>query len=204
MTREHSCTCITRVRAIPLVALIGLAALSVRADDCAPGKPLYVPAETARTALGLKGETRADYLDRRYGTGAWHDDRENAIRIESPVHGAPLAVHIAPIAKAGIRIDLMVESRVEYIGTDNRTTTVLGHRPIGSYDIAANEVATLTVPRDVFRESGALIVAMAMPGMRGARQYAVRSEAVRVADCGRRIYVEDRFSAIRLNRQAGR
>jgi len=183
--------------AFALAALLAFG--TTLADECGATKPLYVPVETARTALGLPGESRTAYFDRRYGQGAWYEERQNAIRIDAQTHGAPIAIHVAPIPESGGRIELIVESRVAYIGKDNRPTTVTGHRSIGGYELAAGEAGNLTVPRHVFRESGALIVVLATPGMRGARRYAVAALDVAIADCPKRIYVEDRFTAIRLN-----
>jgi len=189
---------VAKLLTISPVVVLSLLPSSAGAEDCTNRKPLYVPVETARGALGLRGESRSQYLERRFG--AWHKDRDNRIRIEVPTHGAPLTVHVAAIPESDVGVELIVESRVPYIGSNDHQVLVTGHRSIGQYDVTANEAAVLSVPRDVFREPGALLVIVATQGMRGARRFTVRSQDVGRIDCAPRVYAEDRFTAIRLNK----
>ena len=175
----------------------------VPAANCATVKPLYVPVETVRRSLGLRGQTRDQYLDSRYGDGAWRNDQEEVIRIDLAAPSEPVTIHLAPTKETKRHIDLIVEAQISYIDNDNRKTIAFGHRPIGRFPVVPGDSATLSVPRDVFRESGAIVVVVSSSDLSSAQRYTVASANVLLADCSHRIYVEDRFTAIRLNRKDG-
>ncbi len=188
-----------------VAGVAGLVPVSGRAD-CVSTDALYIPVQTVTERFGLRGESRNEFLDRRYGKGAWRPDTEGLIRIAAPAEGAQGPFHIAFADNDDVRIqhlDLFKETRLDYLDAAGRPSVIYGHRLLGSYAIVPGEVPSLRVPGDVFKESGALLVVATVlradrPERRAetlARVLAVDKDA-----CPRHVYVEDRFTAVRLNR----
>lgn len=104
---------------------------------------------------------------------------------------------------------MIVEARIAYRGADGRVTEIYGHREAASYRLTPGADAAIRVPPGLFKEAGgALLVAVTLAG--GGEED--RPPPVRVAvaavpqpasACACCVYVEDRFSAIRLNRAQG-
>ncbi len=197
----------TRRGLLIVVLMLATGVLRAEAPDTAPAcdapTTVHIPIEVVTAPLGLRGETRAQYLDRRYGAGAWQAAAEDLIAL-SP---EPEALRLRLPALAGVRfegIDIVAEAQLDYLDAHGRRSMRTGHREIGSYPLALDASSELTVPRDVMRESGALLVIVTL---RRAPDFAVPERHVSLtpvtrAGCERRIYVPDRASAIRLNRRS--
>lgn len=192
-----------------LIAVVPSLAINValaQAPDAAPlcdsPSTVHIPIEVVTAPLGLRGESRAQYLDRRYGAGAWQTAADGLVTL-SP---GPESLSLRLPAQAAIRferIDIVAEAQLDYLDAQGRHSTRYGHREIGGYALAPDAGSELTVPRDVMRESGALLVVVTL---RRAPDFAVHELHVSAAPftraaCERRIYVPDRASAIRLNRR---
>jgi hypothetical protein len=183
-----------------------LAALFVCAPPahaaCSDTNTVYLPVETGRVVLGLRGRTRAQYLDHRYGAGHWQVGDHDFIRLAAP--DAPLRVTIAVDEKLTVEsVDLIVEARVDYLDASSRRSAIYGHRELASYRLTASSDNELSVPISVFKEPGALLVAVHVVSA-GATMVQVRELPVGPNSCERHVYVEDRFTAIRLNQSEGR
>ena len=188
---------------VPLLAIgVALAQAPDAAPLCDSPSTVHIPVEVVTAPLGLRGETRAQYLDRRYGAGAWQAAAEGLV---VPSLG-PESLSLQLPAQAAIRferIDIVAETQLDYLDARGRRSMRTGHREIGSYPLAPDAAGgKLTVPFDVMRESGALL---AIVTLRRAPDFAapethVSAAPVMRAGCERRIYVPDRASAIRLNR----
>lgn len=192
-----------RASLIPGIGCV-LLTLPAAAQPCAAPRPVHIPIEVVKEPLGMRGETRAEYLNRRYGAGAWQvaaaalmtlaaaDDRPESLRLRLP-------------ARAGVRferVDIVAESQLDYLDVQGRPSRRYGHRDIGSYPLAPDASSELAVPVSVMRESGAVL---AIVTLRRAPEFAVvevyvSAVVVNRQGCERRIYVPDRASAIRLNR----
>lgn len=174
------------------------------ARPCATPSTVYIPTEVVTAPLGVRGETRAEYLARRYG--AWRPAGEELPALASPAGDAhSLPVHLP--ARPGVRyerIDIVAEARLDYLDADGRHGERYGHREIGSYALAADANSALEVPLDVMRENGALLVIVTLRRVTDFAAAEVQVAAVPVIrnGCERRVYVPDRASAIRLNRRA--
>ena len=197
----------TRWRLIAVVPSLAIGVALAQPPDAVPAcdspSTLHIPIEVVTTPLGLRGETRAQYLDRRYGAGAWQAAAEGLV---VPSLG-PESLSLQLPAQAAIRferIDIVAETQLDYLDARGRRSMRTGHREIGSYPLAPDAAGgKLTVPFDVMRESGALL---AIVTLRRAPDFAVPERYVSAAPvmragCERRIYVADRASAIRLNRR---
>jgi hypothetical protein len=187
-----------------LAALLVCAAPAVHAA-CSETNTVYLPVETGRDVLGLHGRTRAQYLDRRYGTGRWQAGDHDLVRLAaSDAHDAPLRVTIAADEKRAVEsADLIVEARVAYLDAANQRVTVYGHRELATYRLTASADNELSVPLSVFKEPGALLVAVHVVSA-GTTVVQVQELPVEPDSCERHVYVEDRFMAIRLNQSEGR
>jgi hypothetical protein len=174
------------------------------APSCVTPSTVYIPIEVVTAPLGVRGETRAEYLARRYG--AWRPAGEELPILETPA-GDARSLPVRLPAQAGVRferIDIVAEARLDYRDADGRRGERYGHREIGSYPLPADANGSLDVPLDVMRESGALLVIVTL---RRAPDFAVPEVQVAAVPvtrdgCERRVYVPDRASAIRLNRRA--
>lgn len=196
----------TRWSLIAAVPSLTIGVVLAEPPDAAPAcdapSTVHIPVEAVTVPLGLRGETRAQYLDRRYGTGAWQAAAEGLVALSSE----PGSLRLRLPAQAGVRferIDIVAEAQLDYLDAQRRHSMRTGHREIGSYPLAPDAGSELTVPRDVMRESGALLVIVTV---RRAPDFAVPEQHVSAtpvtrAGCERRIYVPDRASAIRLNRR---
>lgn len=171
---------------------------------CADNGPLYVPLETVRERLDLRGETRAGYLDRRYGAGRWRIGGDDGpIRIAPPQDDGPLTLRAS--AQADIeRIDLIVEARLDVLTRHDRRIQAYGHRDLASYALASDAQSTIEVPTSVFQEPGALVIVLHHRSPVEGRALAVFEWSQDQRRCEARIYTEDRFTAIRLNRRSRR
>ncbi|HEX9626185.1 MAG TPA: hypothetical protein VGA00_04545 [Acidiferrobacterales bacterium] len=181
----------------------GLVAAPAGADAACPDRaPQYLALEAVRERLDLRGESRAQYLDRRYGAGRWRSGDARRVLIEPPGDDGRLTLRVAP--GAGVeRADLIVEARLEVITAQDRRTRVYGHRDLAGYPLAGDAQATINVPLSVFQAPGALVIALHV----GAEAPAAAIEVVEwrhdARACEAPFYTEDRATAIRLNRRAG-
>ncbi len=191
------------IAVVPLLAIgVALAQAPDAAPLCDSPSTVYIPIEVVAAPLGLRGETRAQYLDRRYGAGAWQAAAEGLVALGPE----PEALRLRLPAQAGVRferIDIVAEVQLDYLDAQGRHSTRYGHREIGGYALAPDAASELSVPLDVMRESGALL---AIVTLRRAPDFAVPERHVSAtpvarATCERRTYVPDRASAIRLNRR---
>jgi len=180
---------------------------SAAATACAPDDALYIAIDAVRESLGVKGESRKRYLDRVYGR--WQEDTQEIIRSDVSFGKDGEAVRIVPVALADAvleRVDIVVESRLDYLDKGDRRTEVYGHREIGRYQLATGATNEIAVPKSVFREPGALLVAVTVryPGGGGEHDVIVQVLPMQLSFCPRRVYVYDRFTAIRMNRGHGK
>jgi hypothetical protein len=171
-------------------------------SGCPERHTLYVPVETVSGPLGLRGETRAQYLNRVYGKGVW---REGSGGVAVVARDGD-SVRVKLREQEGVapeRVDVIAEARLEYLATQGALRSVTGHREIGRYALATDALGNLSVPLSVLRESGALLIVV-------SARFASPSGPVVLVEvwphaiqaCERRILVPDRFTAIRLNRNA--
>lgn len=172
---------------------------------CMDTTVLYMPVETITEQLQLRGETRAQYLDRQYGAGRWQPDSNGVVAVTpaSNQNDADLQIGFHPKEGDFIeRVDVTVESRLNYIDDSGRETLIYGHRELASYAIVSGTTAHLDVPGKVFQEPGALLVAVVLAGRGAPGEPAVlvHGQLVSVGSCERHVYTADRFTAIRLNR----
>lgn len=175
-------------------------------QPCPEVRTLYIAVETAAEPLGLRGETRRQYLDRRYGAGKWRPDEDGLVRFTPPGSAdVPIRVSVAaPQEGAALaRADVIVEARLDFIDEAEHQTVIYGHRETASYPLTPGTDAEISVPWSLFKEPGALLVAVALTGggePLGPRVI-VQALPVEPASCERRVYAKDRFTAIRLNRR---
>jgi len=181
--------------------LLNLASAALaQALDCTETRSLYVPIETVRGPLGIRGETRTQYLDRVYGKGRWREgsdglaiitEGEEVLRVELQLRGNVTLE----------RVDVVAEARLDYLTEQGASRRVLGHREIGRYRIATDVSGNLSIPLGVMRESGAVLVILSATHVgTDERQALVEAWAHVVPRCERSVLVPDRFTAIRLNR----
>jgi hypothetical protein len=192
------------IAVVPSLAIgVALAQPQDAAPSCDSPSTVHIPIEVVTAPLGLRGETRAQYLDRRYGAGAWQAAAGGLVALSA----GPESLQLRFPAQAAIRferIDIVAEAQLDYLDAHGRRSMRTGHREIGSYPLAPDAASgNLTVPLDVMRESGALLVIVTL---RRAPDFAapephVSAAPVTRSGCERRIYVPDRASAIRLNRR---
>jgi hypothetical protein len=195
-----------------LIAAITATKAAEPLPACPAERLLYVPIETVSEPLGLRGETRAQYLDRRYGAGKWQLDENGAVvTIASPAPGAeaPFEVRIVePPGMALERAEVIVEARLLFRDHDGRLSEIHGHREAGSFRLESGADAALRVPRALFKEPGALLVAVSLAGGGDGGSPPVHVAVVPVGEaassCQCCVYVPDRFTAIRLNRSRNR
>lgn len=197
------------VRWITMVLAVSLASGGLRAEspaaapECVAPSTVHIPVETVAAPLGVRGETRAQYLDRRYGAGRWRTAAEGLV-VPGP---GPESLRLQLPATAGLRferIDIVAEAQLDYLDAQGRPSLRTGHREIGSYSLPPDAASTLTVPLEVMRESGALLAIVTLQRAPDLAAAEVQVAAVPVTrdGCERRVYVPDRASAIRLNRRA--
>lgn len=187
-------------RAALMLAALGAAAPAV-ADSCAADDVLYMALEPMQELLGVRGETRAQFLDRNHP--GWQEGAAELVSVvAAPVDQALRFWLTAPSGLTIERVDLVVESQLDFVDRDNRRTQRFGHREIARYVLDADATSEIAVPREAFREPGALLVIARVrrTDVAGAQGVLLRALPVPLASCPRRIYTHDRFSAIRLNR----
>ncbi len=194
----------TRCAAALAVAMVNLGP-AFAAEPCPETKVLYIPVQSATEQFGLRGETREQYLDRTYGAGKWEPDVDSVIRIVLPPNAGkePIRVVFSADGNDAVeRADVIVETRLDYIDELNRRTLLYGHRLLGSYKISPGASTEITVPLSAFNEPGALLIAAVSDRLIGSRVAGTLVHALPVgaASCEQRVYVHDRFTAIRLNR----
>lgn len=192
------------IAALPSLTIgVVLAEPPEAAPACDAPSTVHIPIEAVTAPLGVCGETRAQYLDRRYGAGAWQAAADGLIAL-SP---EPEALRLRLPAQADIRferIDIVAEAQLDYLDARGRHSTRTGHREIGGYALAPDAGSELAVPLAVMRESGELLVIVTLrraPDFAAPERH-VSATPVTRAGCERRIYVPDRASAIRLNRRS--
>ena len=189
-----------------IVCALVVTTLTTPALAVCPGdEVLYMALEPVAELLGVRGESRQQFLDRVYP--GWQDDQNTLIRPADVAEDASLRILLA--ASAGLvleRADLIVESRIDYVDRDNRRGERFGHRELARYPLPADAGGEIVVPRSAFREPGALIVALTIrrTDVAAAQAVFVRALPVDIVACPRRIYTHDRFTAIRLNRKAAK
>lgn len=192
--------------ALVAATLAGLSAAAEAASpaECARTTTVYLPIETAMEPLGYRAESRSEYLDRRYGAGQWRMNGADLVRAVPGEPDAAVTIAIASRAESGAStIDLIAEAQLDYLDVAGRPGTVYAHRGIASYRLHPEGENRIGVPYPVFKEPGALlaVIEISSPDTRERR---VAALPVVARDCERRVYVEDRFMAIRLNREARR
>lgn len=174
----------------------------VFAETCAPGDVLYIAVDPVREPLGLREESRAQYLQRVYGEGVTSDNA--VIQFVPPPSDSEDVVHVqvtAPAETALERADFIVESRIDFIDGAGQRTERFGHREIGRYALQSDGRNEISVPRTVLREPGALLVVVTMRTKSEDRRKTVADAyPVDLPACPHRVYTQDRFTAIRLNR----
>lgn len=186
------------------VALVLAAGAAAPAVPCETPVSVYIPIEAVTALLGLRGETRGQYLDRRYGT--WRAAEPGLLELAAPPAGAallPVRVPRRPALRVE-RLDIVVEARLELIDAGGRSTWGYGHREIGGFALEPDTGAELSVPLAALREHGAVLVIATVrraPGF-DASEVQVAAVDVERPGCERRRYVPDRATAIRLNRTA--
>lgn len=168
---------------------------------CRTPHVLHVPVETVAGPLGLRGETRAQYLDRVYGKGKWREGSAGIATVERAGAGVNVTLR-EPEGVTLEYVDVVAEARLESLTKQGSPGVVTGHREIGRYALAAGARGDLSVPLSVLRESGALLVVVSA---RSASSPVVLVEALPYVppECERRVLVPDRFTAIRLNQRVG-
>jgi hypothetical protein len=194
-----------RVLVAAVVLLACRAAGAAQPPETAPAcdapPTVHIPIEAVAAPLGVRGESRAQYLDRRYGAGRWQAATEGLITLTPGAES--LRLQLPPPAGLRVeRIDIVAEAQLDYLDARGGHALRTGHREIGSYPLPPDAASALTVPLAVMRESGALL---AIVTVRRAPDFAVAEQRVaeapvRLPGCERRIYVPDRTTAIRLNR----
>ena len=178
-------------------------------EPCAQTTVLYIPVETVSERLRLRGETRAQYLNRTYGAGRWQPDTDGVVAVEpapAPNHG-DLQVGFHPKEGESIeRVDVIIEARLNYIDDSGRETLIYGHRELASYAIVSGATAHIDVPGKVFQEPGALLLVVVLNRRDTPGEFAVlvHGHLVSTEPCERHVYAADRFTAIRLNRERNR
>jgi hypothetical protein len=191
------------IAVVPSLAIgVALAQPPDAAPLCDSPSTVHIPIEVVTAPLGLRGETRAQYLDRRYGAGAWQAAADGLVALSPEPEALRLRLPVSAAMRFE-RIDIVAEAQLDYLDAQGRHSMRYGHREIGSYPLAPDASSELSVQLDVMRESGALLVVVAL---RRAPDFAVpelhvSATPVTRAACERRIYVPDRASAIRLNRR---
>jgi hypothetical protein len=188
------------------VALTGPGAAAHAADSagCARTTTVYLPIETAVEPLGYRGLTRSEYLDRRYNAGRWTTGAGQFVRAQPPEAEAALTIAIEGRTGRGVEsVDLIAEAQLAYLDAAGRPGTVHAHRPIASYSLNSEGENRISVPPAAFKEPGALLVVVTILAG-GTRERQVVAIPVAMPECERRVYVEDRFMAIRLNRGSAR
>lgn len=181
-----------------VILCVGVALSNAAAQDCSPDEVLYMALEPVKNLVGFSGETRRQYLDRRYA--GWQPDGTQLVRSVPPKGEEAIRISLtAPDGGLIEQADLFVESKFEYVDGGDRQVERVGHREIGRYPLALNATVEIAVPKNAFRESGALLVAVTLHHA-GERRVVVADLPVELTLCPRRIYTHDRFSAIRLNR----
>jgi len=199
--------CSAHSLAVTAVLAIGMGFVSPVAADqstrCVERHALYIPIETVSGPLGLRGESRAQYLDRVYGNGRWREG-SNGVAVITRVGDS---LEVAVRERDGMvpaRVDVVAEARLAYRNESGVLSSVSGHREVGRYAVPSDARGDLFVPLKVLRESGALLIVVSanlVPS--GARMVLVESWEYAPHDCETRVLVPDRATAIRLNR-AGR
>jgi hypothetical protein len=173
-------------------------------SGCPERQTLYVPIETVAGPLGLRGETRAQYLNRVYGKGVWREGSGGVAVVVVARAGDSVRVKLRE--QEGVapeRVDVIAEARLDYLATQGALRSVTGHREIGRYALANDALGDLSVPLSVLRESGALlIVVSARLASPPGPVVLVEVWPHAIQACESRILVPDRFTAIRLNRNA--
>lgn len=97
---------------------------------------------------------------------------------------------------------MIVEARLDITDAAERRTVVYGHRETASHLLTPGTNAEISVPRGLFKEPGALLVAVALGVSEpGGSTVVVQALPVEPAPCEQRVYVKDRFTTIRLNRR---
>jgi hypothetical protein len=180
-------------------AMLWFAAAAVAEEKCAPTDILYMALEPMQELLGMRGETRQQFLDRSYP--GWQAASAEIVSASAEEAGIRVALKPpAPLALA--RAELIAEARVEFVEAGDRRAERVGHREIARYPLEADVSAEIVVPRSVFREPGALLVVLHLrrTDVAGAQGVMVHAVPVEATSCPRRVYTHDRFSAIRLNR----
>ncbi len=198
---------------LALLAAGPAAAAAGAEPPCAQERLLYVPVEAVAEPLGLRGETRAQHLDRRFGAGKWKRDEAGAVvRIAPPsaAPAAPFEVQISePPGMTLVRAQVIAEARLSYRDGSGTLSEIYGYREVGDLLLTPGANTVIRVPRTVFREQGALLVAVTLAGGGGEDGGAPPPPPVHVAaapvreaasSCVCCVYVPDRFTAIRLNR----
>jgi len=194
--------CSARSLAVAAILAVGLVS-AVAADQsagCVERHSLYIPIQTVSEPLGLRGESRAQYLDRVYGNGQWREGSNGVAAITRVGESLEVTVRerngVAPA-----RVDVVAEARLAYRNERGVIGNVSGHREVGRYAVPSDARGDLSVPLKVLRESGALLIVVSanlIPS--GARMVLVEPWKYEPHDCETRVLVPDRATAIRLNR----
>lgn len=179
-----------------LVATVSVA----QSPTCAEPRTLYVPIETVSTPLGIRGETRAQFLDRVYGKGKWTEGGAAglAVVVREAEH-----LRVTLQEQQGVApewVDIVAEAQLEYLPNQGLMRKVTGHRQIGRYQLDRDARGDLTIPLSVMRESGAvLIITLAKRASPNGQVALVEAWQAPPEGCERRVLVPDRDTAIRLN-----
>lgn len=182
--------------------VLSLAPALAHSLDCTETRSpyVYVPIETVSGPLGIRGESRALYLDRVYGKGRWREGSDGLASLTASEEALRVALQFRGNVTLE-QVDVVAEARLDYLTEQGTSRTVLGHREIGHYRIATDASGKLSIPLDVMRESGAILVILSAKHVGTAeRQALVEAWDHVVPRCERSVLVPDRSTAIRLNR----
>lgn len=175
-------------------------AVSADSQACTGMRAVYLPIETVSGPLGIRGETRSQYLDRIYGKGVWREGSAG-LAVAARVGDS---VHVALRGQEGValvRVDVVAEAQLEYLTKAGVLRNIAGHREIGRYELAGDVRGDLSIPLSVLRESGAmLVIVLATRALPAGQEVLVEAWPHTTPGCERHVLVPDRFTAIRLNR----